>query len=101
VPVTDTIKLAEADGTVAATLPRERLWAAQTPQAARADVLRAAHAKALADGFRGTDEAVLVERLPHPVEIVPGSPDNLKVTTPTDLLIAERILAERERKATP
>jgi 2-C-methyl-D-erythritol 4-phosphate cytidylyltransferase len=100
VPVADTIKLAEPDGTVGATLPRDRLWAAQTPQAARTGLLRAAHARALAEGFRGTDEAVLLERLPHPVKIVAGSPENLKITTPADLLIAERILAERERANT-
>jgi 2-C-methyl-D-erythritol 4-phosphate cytidylyltransferase len=100
VPVADTIKLAEPDGSVGATLPRDRLWAAQTPQAARAALLRAAHARALAEGFRGTDEAVLLERLPHPVKIVPGSPENFKITTPADLLIAERILDERGRANT-
>jgi 2-C-methyl-D-erythritol 4-phosphate cytidylyltransferase len=95
VPVADTIKLAEPVGRVGATLPRERLWAAQTPQAARAALLRAAHARALAEGFRGTDEAVLLERLPHVVKIVPGSPENFKITTPADLAVAERILRER------
>lgn len=95
VPVSDTIKLADAAGGVELTLPRGRLWAAQTPQAFRAGVLRAAHAKADREGFRGTDESGLVERLPHPVRLVPGSPENLKITTPADLLLAEQILRVR------
>jgi 2-C-methyl-D-erythritol 4-phosphate cytidylyltransferase len=80
---------------VESTLPRGRLWAAQTPQVFRAALLRAAHAKAAADGFRGTDESGLVERLPHRVQLVPGCPENLKVTTPQDLVLAEQILKER------
>jgi 2-C-methyl-D-erythritol 4-phosphate cytidylyltransferase len=95
VPVTDTIKLADAGGAVETTLPRGRLWAAQTPQVFRAALLRAAHEKAAADGFRSTDDSALVERLPHPVRLVPGSPENLKVTTPQDLLLAEEILKKR------
>ena len=95
VPVTDTIKVADPEGRVAETLPRGRLWAAQTPQVFRADWLREAHARALADGYRGTDDSVLVERLGHPVRLVPGSPENLKVTTTTDLAQAERILRTR------
>ncbi len=95
VPVTDTVKLADGEGGVEATLPRGRLWAAQTPQVFRAGLLRRAHAKARAEGFRGTDESVLVERLPHPVRLVPGSPENLKITTASDLLLAEQILKER------
>jgi len=54
-----------------------------------------AHAKALTDGFRGTDDGVLVERLGYPVRLVPGSPDNLKVTTMADLAQAEQILRGR------
>jgi 2-C-methyl-D-erythritol 4-phosphate cytidylyltransferase len=95
VPVTDTIKVADAENLVTETLPRGRLWAAQTPQVFRAAWLREAHARALAEGFRGTDDAVLVERLGYPVRLVPGSPDNLKVTTMADLAQAEQILRRR------
>jgi 2-C-methyl-D-erythritol 4-phosphate cytidylyltransferase len=95
VPVTDTIKLAGEDGRVGETLVRGRLWAAQTPQVFRADWFRAAHAKAAADNFLGTDDSALVERLGYPVALVPGSPENLKVTTRADLDQAERILDRR------
>jgi 2-C-methyl-D-erythritol 4-phosphate cytidylyltransferase len=97
--VTDTIKAADAEGRVEETLPRGRLWAAQTPQVFRAAWLREAHARATADGFRGTDDAVLVERLGYPVRLVPGSPDNLKVTTMADLAQAEQILRGRMASA--
>jgi 2-C-methyl-D-erythritol 4-phosphate cytidylyltransferase len=95
VPVTDTIKVADVDDRVAETPPRGRLWAAQTPQAFRAGWLRAAHARALADGFRGTDDSSLVERMGRPVRLVPGSPENLKITTTADLVRAEQILRAR------
>jgi 2-C-methyl-D-erythritol 4-phosphate cytidylyltransferase len=95
IPVTDTIKVADAECRVEETLPRGRLWAAQTPQVFRAAWLREAHARALTDGFRGTDDSVLVERLGYPVRLVPGSSDNLKVTTMADLAQAEQILRGR------
>ena len=95
VPVSDTIKIAGADRMVVETPPRGRLWAAQTPQVFRTDWLREAHARALADGFRGTDDSVLVERLGYPVRLVPGAAANIKVTTPTDLSQAEHILCAR------
>lgn len=95
IPVTDTIKAADAERRVAETLPRGRLWAAQTPQVFRAAWLRAAHERALRDAFRGTDDSVLVERLGYPVRLVPGSPENLKVTTRADLAQAEQILRGR------
>jgi len=101
VRVTDTIKVARADGTVRETPGRESLWAAQTPQAFRATVLREAHARALADGVRSTDDAALVERLPHSVRLVPGSPENLKLTTPADWALAEEILRRRGGSAFP
>jgi 2-C-methyl-D-erythritol 4-phosphate cytidylyltransferase len=101
VPVSDTIKVAGDDRTVLETPARGRLWAAQTPQVFRADWLRAAHRKALADGFRGTDDSVLVERLGYPVRLVPGTPSNLKVTTPTDLAQAEHVLRARLAEAVP
>jgi 2-C-methyl-D-erythritol 4-phosphate cytidylyltransferase len=97
VPVTDTIKVAGPDRLVQETPVRGRLWAAQTPQAFRAGLFREAHERALRDGYRGTDDSVLVERLGHPVQLVAGSPENLKITTPADLALAEQILRGRER----
>jgi 2-C-methyl-D-erythritol 4-phosphate cytidylyltransferase len=94
-PVTDTIKVADAEDRVTETLPRGRLWAAQTPQVFRAAWLREAHERALAEGFRGTDDAVLVERLGYPVRLVAGLRENLKVTTMADLAQAEQILRGR------
>ena len=99
VPVTDTIKVADADGWFVDTPQRSRLWAAQTPQVFRAALLREAHDAALRDGFRGTDESALVERLGHRVRLVPGSPENLKITTPADLALADQILRARESEA--
>jgi 2-C-methyl-D-erythritol 4-phosphate cytidylyltransferase len=99
VAMTDTIKLASPVGDRLETLPRERLWAAQTPQVFRAALLREAHARALADGFRSTDDCALVERLGYPVKVVPGSAENLKITTPEDLARAEQILRARGTRA--
>jgi 2-C-methyl-D-erythritol 4-phosphate cytidylyltransferase len=94
VPVRDTLKRVR-DQRVVATEPREGLWAAQTPQAFRAALLREALAKADADDFRATDDAQLVERLGVAVEIVEGDPGNLKLTWPADLAWAEAALRAR------
>ena len=83
-PVTETVKRARG-GFVEATVDRSELWTVQTPQAFRADLLREAHEKARRDGVVGTDDAMLVERLGHPVRVVRGLPENLKITTPEDL----------------
>ncbi len=99
VPVTDTIKVAGPDQRVRETPVRGRLWAAQTPQAFRMGLFREAHERALRDGYRGTDDSVLVERLGHPVQLVPGSPENLKITTPADLALAEQILRARRGRS--
>jgi 2-C-methyl-D-erythritol 4-phosphate cytidylyltransferase/2-C-methyl-D-erythritol 2,4-cyclodiphosphate synthase len=86
-----TIKRA-ADGAVAATLDRTALREAQTPQAFRRDLLSKAFVRATRDGFAGTDEASLVERLDVPVAIVPGERRNVKITVPEDLAVAEALL---------
>lgn len=83
-PITETVKRVRGE-IVEATLDRSELWAVQTPQAFRYPLLREAHEKALRDGFVGTDEAMLVERLGHPVHVVRGLESNIKVTTPADL----------------
>jgi 2-C-methyl-D-erythritol 4-phosphate cytidylyltransferase len=92
VPATDTIKEVQrtAEGAViTATIPRERIVLAQTPQGFRYDVLKKAFDEAMADGFVGTDEASLVERSGHEVAVVMGSARNIKITTPADLELAE------------
>jgi 2-C-methyl-D-erythritol 4-phosphate cytidylyltransferase len=91
VPVKDTIKEVAA-GQICGTPDRRRLWQAQTPQAFRFALIRDAHAQAVQDGFRGTDDASLVERLGQPVAILAGSYRNIKITTPEDLILAEAFL---------
>jgi len=90
-PLRETLKRV-ADGQVVETVDRAGVWAAQTPQGFRADLLRTAHARARTDGVIGTDDAVLVERLGHPVRVIPGRAQNLKVTTAEDLDIAEALV---------
>jgi 2-C-methyl-D-erythritol 4-phosphate cytidylyltransferase len=87
-PARDTIKRVR-DGRVQETPPRETCWVAQTPQVFRRELLAEALAKAEAEGFVGTDDAQLVERLGVPVHVVEGDPGNLKITGPEDLLAAE------------
>ena len=94
----DTIKQVErtARGAiVTATIPREYIVQAQTPQGFRWSVLRQAFADAEADGFVGTDEASIVERSGVQVAVVMGSPANLKITHPGDLKLAEFYLQHR------
>ncbi|MEE3330976.1 MAG: 2-C-methyl-D-erythritol 4-phosphate cytidylyltransferase [Myxococcota bacterium] len=94
-PASDTIKLVE-EGVVVRTPPRESCWAAQTPQVFRAEILREAHSKAQADGFVGTDDAQLVERLGIEVHVVAGSAHNIKITHRDDLEVAEAWLLESQ-----
>ena len=84
------------EGRVVATPDRATCWAAQTPQVFRVALLREALAKAASDGHRGTDDAALVERLGITAHVVEGDSDNLKLTHPEDLAVAERILAHRK-----
>ncbi len=90
VPVTDTIKRV-ADGLVAETPARETLWAAQTPQALQMGLARELFARADSDGLTVTDDVALAEHYVHPVRIVEGLRDNIKITTPEDLLTAEAV----------
>ncbi|HEX7065066.1 MAG TPA: 2-C-methyl-D-erythritol 4-phosphate cytidylyltransferase [Bacillales bacterium] len=94
VPVKDTIKKA-SDGVVMETLERSSLWLVQTPQAFRLSLVKAAYEDAGKAGVTATDDASLVERLGHPVTIVEGDYDNIKITTPDDLITARAILANR------
>lgn len=92
VPVKDTIKKVGEDLSVEFTPDRSVLWAVQTPQTFRKDILVEAHKKAILDGFRGTDDSVLAERLGYRVRMVMGSYTNIKITTIEDLFLAETIL---------
>jgi 2-C-methyl-D-erythritol 4-phosphate cytidylyltransferase len=92
VPVKDTIKEVES-GMVRSTPDRQRLWQVQTPQGFRAGLLRRAHQQALREGYRGTDDAALVERLGETVAVVEGDYRNIKITTAEDLLLASALLA--------
>ncbi|MEL7634753.1 MAG: 2-C-methyl-D-erythritol 4-phosphate cytidylyltransferase [Sporomusa sphaeroides] len=100
VPVKDTIKAADDAGLVTGTPDRRTLWAVQTPQAFSAKVLRSAYQQAAQDGYLGTDDAALVERLGIAVKLVPGSYENLKITTPEDLRLAEVLLAKEQEVKT-
>jgi 2-C-methyl-D-erythritol 4-phosphate cytidylyltransferase len=92
VPVTDTIKLAGDDQIVIETPPRSNLWAVQTPQIFRLTVIKEAYQQAQGDV---TDDAALVEQTGHKVKLYLGSYDNIKITSPRDLKIAELLIKER------
>ena len=94
VPEKNTIKVVSETGIVRSTPARSTLWAVQTPQGFRKDILIEANEKAEADGFLGTDDASLVERLGRPVRVVMSDYSNIKVTTPEDLLVAEAFLRQ-------
>ena len=91
-PVTDTIKVADDEGKVVSTPDRNTLYAVQTPQVFQANILRAALQSALNDGVTATDDCAAVERLGKEVYLTPGDPENIKITTPFDLIIGEAIL---------
>jgi 2-C-methyl-D-erythritol 4-phosphate cytidylyltransferase len=95
VPVIDTIRRVDAADRSTGIVDREQLRAMQTPQLFVREVLEEAHRLALRDGVDATDEAALVELAGHPVQVVPGDPENLGVTTSLDLAVAEALLARR------
>lgn len=92
VPESDTLKRVAANHTVVETLDRRQLWRAQTPQAFRRQILQEALRHAVRFHAEATDEASLVESLHYPVQIIPGSTWNFKVTSPDDLVLAEFLL---------
>jgi 2-C-methyl-D-erythritol 4-phosphate cytidylyltransferase/2-C-methyl-D-erythritol 2,4-cyclodiphosphate synthase len=95
VKVKDTVKQTTDDNLVAATLPRNNLWLTQTPQAFAFDVLQRAYDAAASDKFYGTDDASLVERIGVKVKMIAGSYENIKITTPDDLIIAEAFIKNK------
>lgn len=94
-PVADTLKRADAGGRVTGTVSRAGLWRALTPQMFRFRALSQALAAAAQAGVTVTDEAQAMERMGHPVAVIPGRADNLKITHPDDLALAQAILAAR------
>ncbi len=94
-PVTDTIKRVDASGVITATPNRSELWAAQTPQGFAVEQLREGHAEACRLGWEVTDDASLYERLGWEVKVLDAGPENIKVTTRFDLVVAEAVLSLR------
>jgi 2-C-methyl-D-erythritol 4-phosphate cytidylyltransferase len=89
IPAGERLVMAAPDGTIQPS--GNNLWVAQTPQAFRASLVLEAHRRAADDGFIGTDTSAVVERTGRPVSVVPGRPENIKITTSDDLLRAELI----------
>ncbi|HEY1771964.1 MAG TPA: 2-C-methyl-D-erythritol 4-phosphate cytidylyltransferase [Gammaproteobacteria bacterium] len=100
VPVADTLKLVDEDRVISATTDRSELWRAFTPQMFRYRLLKDALQAALAAGETPSDEAGALERLRHPVKVVEGRSDNIKITRPDDIALAEAILAHRAGEKT-
>ncbi len=98
VPAFDTLKQVDASGRIAKTLARERIWLAQTPQAFELELIRKAHGLARREGYAGTDDASLVERLGAPVTIITGSRSNIKITDSEDLQIARCLQTQTNSK---
>lgn len=98
VPAVDTIVHVSPEGHVDRILNRDTLWMVQTPQSFHLDLILRAHQEAKRVGFMGTDDASLVEFLGHSVKVIRGSCENIKVTTPLDLRVAEEILLRRSRE---
>lgn len=94
VPVKDTIKVVD-DGIISETPDRSLLWQVQTPQGFTMSLVQKAHELAEIEAYRGTDDAMLVERLEHPVSMVMGDYHNMKITTPEDWVFAE-VLAKQQ-----
>ena len=98
VPVKDTVKTVREDGAVEQTMDRDALRAVQTPQVFQADLLKAALQSAVENQIPITDDCSAVERLGKVVFLVEGDEENLKITTPVDLVVAEAILQAREER---
>lgn len=91
-PSKDTIKLVNKEHIVTATPPRDGVWITQTPQAFQREVIIKAHQIAAAEALIATDDAMLVEAMGHPVKMVAGAYENMKITTPEDIALAEQLL---------
>ena len=97
-PVKDTLKEVSSDGFIKSTPRREFMWSAQTPQTFKKRIIEEAFIRAYNDNFHGTDESSLIERIGGKVKIIEGSPENIKITTKEDLLLAEFIMRTRQKR---
>lgn len=97
VPIKETIKILDGNHFIRSTPRREDVWVTQTPQAFKMDVLVRAHLNAVTQGITGTDDAMLVEHMGLKVKMVEGDYENIKITTPEDLIIAEAILNYKKK----
>lgn len=91
----DTIKEIKKDDFVSATIPRQNLWLTQTPQAFKFDLLKKAYTAAYRDKYYGTDDASLAERIGAKVKLIEGSYENIKITTPEDLVLAKALMKKK------
>ncbi|MCT4593908.1 MAG: 2-C-methyl-D-erythritol 4-phosphate cytidylyltransferase [Anaeromicrobium sp.] len=98
VPIKETIKIMGKDKFVKYTPKREDVWVTQTPQAFRIDVIKRAHEFAIEQEVLGTDDAMLVEHMGEHVKMVEGDYENIKITTPDDLITAEAILGHKRKR---
>ena len=96
VPVKDTIKVVGESKTIENTPQRSLIWAAQTPQCFWHHIIINGYQKAIEDNFVGTDDSSIVERLGYEVKMVMGSYENIKITTPEDLIVAESMLKDKD-----
>lgn len=101
VPIKDTIKVSDGDGFILDTPDRSTLYAVQTPQTFKFNLLYNAHLRAKEDGYTGTDDTVLVERLGAKVKLFAGSYENIKITTPEDIYMAYAIMRHQKDKKSP
>lgn len=90
--IRETLKRVDKSGIIQSTIPSKDLWIAQTPQAFKLSLIKKAFLLAKREGFYGTDEASLVERLPHDIKVIEGSFWNMKITYPEDFQMAEQII---------
>lgn len=93
VPVKDTIKICDSNQLIVETPSRDTLWAVQTPQVFRYDWILEAHQAGIKNNLKATDDAMMVEALGYPVKMIQGSYDNIKITTPEDLVVAKSIMS--------
>jgi len=92
IPLKDTVKKSQKDFFINKTLNREEIWRAQTPQTFKYDIILSAYHQAYKDKFFTTDDAAIVEKYGHKVKMIIGSEENIKITTPFDIIIAENFL---------
>ena len=98
VPVKDTIKVVDKEGIIISTPPRSELWAVQTPQVFLKELLIQAYEKAWQNDYLATDDAALVEKFGVNVKMILGTYENIKITTPEDLVLADAFLDRREKR---